>query len=114
MKLFKPKVKSLIETKNYQGLNKLLSDNPSLANKGITIPFDLICRKKEHPLHRICDAVFAGKITDDEAVELAEIFLNNGANIDGDKMQGEGTPLLAAGRDQGHNGLGAPRSRSVF
>ncbi len=96
MNILKSKVKKLIENKDYSGLKKLLSDYPNLANKGITIPFDLLCRAKAHPLHRICDAVFNGKITDYEAVNLAKVFLENGANIDGDKMNNEGTPLLAA------------------
>jgi ankyrin repeat protein len=96
MNLFKPKVKRLIEKKDYAGLRALLSTFPDLANKGITIPFDLICSIKAHPLHRICDAVIAGKITDDDAVSFAKIFLENGAHIDGDKNKNEGTPLLAA------------------
>ncbi len=96
MILFKPRIKKLIENKDYSGLKQLLSKYPNLANKGITIPFDIFCRKKAHPLHRICDAVFTGKITDYEAVDLAKVFLENGANVDGDKHKNEGTPLLAA------------------
>ena len=96
MNLFKPSIKKLIENKDYSGLKQLLSENPNLANKGITIPFDMMCRKKAHPLHRICDAVFVGKITDTSAVKLAKLFLENGANIDGDKHEDEGSPLLAA------------------
>ena len=96
MNLFKPQVKKLIEKKDYLGLKELLSNNPSLSNEGITIPFDMLNRTKAHPLHRICDAVFVGKITDDEAVKLAKIFIEYGANIDGDKYKGEGTPLIAA------------------
>lgn len=94
--MFKSQVKQLIEKKDYNSLNILLSGNPDLANEGITIPFDFICRIKAHPLHRICDGVFAGKITDNEAIQLAKIFLDNGADIDGDKAKDEGTPLLAA------------------
>lgn len=96
MNLFKPQVKKLIEDKDYNGLNKLLANNPGLANEGITIPYDSFCRVKAHPLHRICDGVIAGKITDSEAVKFAKIFLDNGADIDGDKNKNEGTPLLAA------------------
>jgi len=96
MNLFKPQVKKLIENKDYNGLNQLLADNPNLVNEGITIPYDSFCRTKAHPLHRICDGVFAGKITDNEAVNLAKIFLDNGADIDGDKIKNDGTPLLAA------------------
>lgn len=96
MNLFTPQVKKLIEDKNYTGLKQLLADNPNLANEGITIPYDFLCQIKAHPLHRICDAVFAGKITDEESVRIAKIFLDYGANIDGDKNKHDGTPLLAA------------------
>ncbi|GAB5526976.1 MAG: hypothetical protein Roseis2KO_48480 [Roseivirga sp.] len=96
MKLFKPGIKTLIERKDTSGLQALLAKQPDLANAGITIPFDLLCRTKAHPLHRLCDPVFTGKITDKEAVQLAEVFLAQGAHIDGDKNKGEGTPLLAA------------------
>lgn len=96
MNLFKQPVKKLIEKKDFDGLNQLLTNNPNLANEGITIPFDFLCSTKAHPLHRICDGVFSGKITDTEAVALAKIFLANGAAIDGDKIKKEGTPLLAA------------------
>lgn len=96
MNISKPQVKTLIENKDYNKLNQLLLAHPNLANEGITIPFDPFCRTKAHPLHRVCDGVFAGKITDNEAVKLAMILLDNGADIDGDKMENEGTPLLAA------------------
>lgn len=90
----KPTVKKLIEQKDNDGLRQLLADSPDLANEGITIPYDFFCRTKGHPLHRLCDAVFAGKMTDEEAITLAKTFLENGADIDGDKKGG--TPLLAA------------------
>lgn len=90
----KPTVKKLIEQKDNAGLRQLLTDSPNLANEGITIPYDFFCRTKGHPLHRLCDAVFAGKMIDEEAITLAKTFLENGACIDGDKKGG--TPLLAA------------------
>jgi ankyrin repeat protein len=90
-------VKSLIESKDYDGIKQLLSNNPNFANEGITIPYDSKCTIKAHPLHRICDAVFVKKITDEEAIKIAKIFLASGANIDGDKLIGNNdTPLLAA------------------
>ena len=90
-------MKQLIEEKNYQGIKELLSRQPHLANEGITIPFDDKCKIKAHPLHRICDAVFAKKITDEEAVELAKIFLEAGADINGAELkQNEDIPLLHA------------------
>lgn len=91
------KLKIIIEKKNLAGLRRLLTNNPKLANEGITIPYDSKCTSKAHPLHRICDAVFANKITDEESVEIAKIFISHGANIDGDKTtQNKDTPLLAA------------------
>ena len=96
MNLFKSSIKKLIEQKDFYGLQQILATNQTLANEGITIPFDFFCKAKAHPLHRICDGVFSAKITDGEAVKLAKIFLANGANIDGDKIKKEGTPLLAA------------------
>jgi hypothetical protein len=77
------------------GLGELLAVNPNLSNKGITIPFVLMCTAKVQPIHRLCDAVMSGKITDDEVVQFSKIFLGNGANIDGDINKGEGTPLIA-------------------
>lgn len=96
MNLFKSPIKKLIEQKDFEGLTQILTTNPNLANEGITIPFDFPSGTKAHPLHRICDGVFSGTITDEEAVKMAKIFLANGANVDGDKIKGEGTPLLAA------------------
>lgn len=96
MNLFKSQVKRLIEHKDFDGLNQLLTHKPNLANEGITIPFDFFCKVKAHPLHRICDGIIPGKITDNEALKFAKVFLDNGADIDGDKNKGEGTPLLAA------------------
>ncbi len=90
-------MKTLVENKNYEGIRQLLTNNPTLANEGITIPYDNRCTTKAHPLHRICDAVFAKKITDEEAIEIAKILLDFGANIDGDKTkENQDTPLLAA------------------
>lgn len=86
-------VKKLIEQKNADGLGKTLADNRELANEGITIPYDAFCRTKAHPLHRICDAIFARHITDEEAITLAKVFLEYGADING---YNDGSPLLAA------------------
>lgn len=91
----KYKIKILIENKDYEGIRQLLSKNPNLANEGI--PCDKKNTSKAHPLHRICDAVFAKKITDEEAIPIAKILLEFGANIDGDKIkENKDTPLMAA------------------
>lgn len=88
-------IKELIENRDYAGLRKVLSQNRTLANE--EIPFDKHNPAKAHPLHRICDAVFQQKITDEEAIEIAKIFLEYGANINGnDLKEKQDTPLIAA------------------
>jgi uncharacterized protein len=88
-------IKKLIETKNHEAIRVLLSNNPNLVNEGIS--YDELNTAKAHPLHRICDAVFSKKITDEEAIDIAKIFLDYGANINGGKIEGgKDTPLIAA------------------
>jgi hypothetical protein len=88
-------IKRLIDNKVYEGLRQALSQNPDLANQGI--PYDDVNTTLGHPLHRICDGVFSGKYTDEEAVKIAKIFLEFGANIDGSKLlENKDTPLIAA------------------
>lgn len=84
----------LISSTDYQQLREALTKNPSLANKGVPLDDN---PAKGHPLHRICDGVFAGKITDEQAIEIAKILLEFGADIDGFKSQNDNnTPLIAA------------------
>lgn len=88
-------IASLILSKNYDGLKQVLDSHPGLANQGL--PYDEVNSTLAHPLHRLCDGVFAGKLTDDEAVKLAEIFLDHGASVDGVKIASpQDTPLVAA------------------
>src|SRR6266487_2983734 len=91
----KQTIKKLIEDKDYDGIRKALAENSNLVNEGI--PCDEVNTTKAHPLHRICDAVFSEKITDEEAVEIAKIFLEHGANINGyELIEKHDTPLIAA------------------
>jgi ankyrin repeat protein len=88
-------IKTLIDNKDLEGLEKMLSDDPALANEDL--PYDEQNTAKAHPLHRICDGVFSGKYTDDEAVEMARIFLRQGAKVDGvEVIENRDTPLVAA------------------
>lgn len=90
-------MKTIIENKDYTQLRRVLAQNPELANEGITIPFDDMCEIAAHPLHRICDAIFSHRITDEEGVEFAKILLEFGADVNGDKpYKSEDTPLHAA------------------
>jgi hypothetical protein len=89
------KMKKLINNKDYTGIKQALSNNPNLANEGI--PYDEVNTTKAHPLHRICDGVFSKKYTDEEAVKMAKIFLEYGANVDGNELtEKQDTPLIAA------------------
>lgn len=80
---------------DYDGLRRALSENPGAANEGL--PFDERNQTLAHPLHRICDGVFTGTYSDDDAVKLAWIFLDHGANIDGfGLIAHQDTPLMTA------------------
>jgi len=88
-------IKELMAAVNLPGLKELLAENRQLANEGI--PYDDKNTTKAHPLHRICDAVFSGTYSDEEAVEIASVFIKYGANINGyELIEGKDTPLLAA------------------
>lgn len=88
-------MKKLIDNKDYKGIQQALSNDPGLANGGI--PYDDANPVKAHPLHRICDGVFTKKYTDEEAVEIAKIFLAYGANVNGNQLiEKKDTPLIAA------------------
>jgi hypothetical protein len=94
-KIEEQKMKKLIDTKDYKGIEQALSNNPDLANEGI--PYDSVNTTKAHPLHRICDGVFSGNYTDEEAVKMATIFLEHGANVNGNGLtEKQDTPLTAA------------------
>ncbi len=87
-------MRELIEKKDLDGIRKALSENPELANAGVPLSLFGI---KAHPLHRICDGVIGGKYSDEQALEMAKIFLEFGANIDGNELvEKHDTPLIAA------------------
>jgi uncharacterized protein len=88
-------INELIIKKDYKGIEQALANNPGLANEGI--PYDEKNTEKAPPLHRLCDRVFSGIITDEEAVEMAKLFLKHGANINGNELiEKKDSPLVAA------------------
>jgi ankyrin repeat protein len=88
-------IKPLIDSRDLNALRSRLSQNPALANEGI--PYDKHNSAKAHPLHRICDGVGEKRYSDDEAVEMAKIFLEFGADINGGELvEKKDTPLVAA------------------
>lgn len=88
----------LIIKNDLDGLRTALAANPGLANEGVSLKIDgKINPAKGHPLHRICDAVFANKISDSQSIEIAKIFLEYGADINGFMVQSDrNSPLIAA------------------
>ena len=86
---------SLIRNNDPAGLRSFLSNHPHLANEGV--PYKDSNSARAHPLHRICDGVFAGRYSDDEAVVMAKIFLEFGADVNGgEQVEKKDTPLVAA------------------
>ena len=84
----------IISNNNRPKIKRLLTGNPARANMSLRCG---LLSEKAHPLHRICDAVFFKYITDEQAVEIAKIFLEFGSNVDGYKAKGDyNTPLLVA------------------
>ncbi|HEY9005471.1 MAG TPA: ankyrin repeat domain-containing protein [Ohtaekwangia sp.] len=85
----------LIQHVDYTGIQKTLAQNPALANEAIAL--DERDTVKAHPLHRLCDGVFHRMYTDEQAVEMAKIFLAYGASVDGyERVENRDTPLVAA------------------
>lgn len=86
-------IRDLVFSANLQGLNSALSAHPELANEEFSLRDN---PATAHPLHRICDGVFNGDYSEATALELAKIFLNHGANLNVDRMEGKDSPLTAA------------------
>lgn len=77
------------------GIRAALEKNPSMANEGIACFDDNPA--KAHPLHRLCDGVFSGLFTDEDAIEMAKILLEFGGDINGGRLvEKQDTPLIAA------------------
>ena len=88
-------MKHLILRNDYSAIRMALSENPKLVNQGL--PFDDNITSLSPPLHRICDLVFSGELTDEQAVKIAEIFIECGADVNGNEMViKKDTPLIAA------------------
>lgn len=85
----------LFRQKNTEALRQALQQQPESVNIGITY-LDQGHGPLAHPLHRLCDTVFAGLLTDEQAVRMAEVLIEAGANINGNYENEGSTPLIAA------------------
>jgi ankyrin repeat protein len=90
-----PWLDTFINNRDLDGLRELLANNRHLLNEGI--PYDDSNPTKAHPLHRICDGVSEKRYSDEEAAEVAKIFLSLGADVNGgEQIEKKDTPLIAA------------------
>src|SRR5690349_12570990 len=88
-------MRALMMANDLAGIRAALEKNPALANEGISC-FDQN-PAKAHPLHRICDGIMNELYSDEDGIEMAKIFLEFGADINGGKMvEKRDTPLVAA------------------
>lgn len=87
-------MKEFIEKADLVQLEENLKTDPSLSNQ--LIRFGPENQHQVHPLHFICDCVFEGKISDDDALQMAQLLVQYGANINGELQEGKDTPLIAA------------------
>ena len=88
-------MKELIDSKDYAGIKLALENDPGLANEDI--PYEEANTAKAHPLHRICDGVYSKKYNDEDAIKMAKLFLEYGANINGNELiVKKDSPLTAA------------------
>jgi hypothetical protein len=62
----------LINSNDLNQIRTILAANPGLANDGVSL--DSGSSKKGHPLHRICDAVFAKKPLMNKLLKLQKYF----------------------------------------
>jgi ankyrin repeat protein len=88
-------MRELLMNNDRAGIRAALEKNPNLANEGIACFDDNPA--KAHPLHRLSDGVFNHLYSDEDAIEMAKILLEFGADINGGPMKEKcDTPLLAA------------------
>ena len=88
-------MRQLIEKADISGIREALSKHPELANEGILLGDGNPAL--EHPLHRICDGVFNGIYSDEDAAAMASVFLEFGADVNGNRLGSKrDTPLIAA------------------
>jgi ankyrin repeat protein len=88
-------IRELLAQVDLEGLQRILSRHPELANAGIALgPQDA---RVAHPLHRLCDGVHHGIYSDRQAREMAALFVAFGADVNGGvRVESHDSPLTAA------------------
>jgi len=88
-------IRELLARVDLNGIRQSLSRHPELANTGIALGSQ--DSRMAHPLHRICDGVQHRMYSDHQACEMAAIFLEFGADVNGGVLvDNSDSPLTAA------------------
>jgi len=88
-------LKNILEQADISGLENLLKTQPEMANTDII--WGPNGQNHTHPLHYLCDCVFADTIKEDQAVSLAKVLFQHGALVDGKVLiKGKDSPLVGA------------------
>ncbi|HTF19945.1 MAG TPA: ankyrin repeat domain-containing protein [Chryseolinea sp.] len=93
--LFMEDIRELIARVDLEGIRRLLSRHRELANAGIALGSQ--DASPAHPLHRICDGVHRGVYSDEQARDMAQVFVDLGADVNGvELVENRDSPLTAA------------------
>jgi len=76
-------------------IQEAIKKDNSLVNQ--VIKWGPLLRNKSHPIHYLCDRVFAEKLDDKTAGEIATLLIDHGADVNGYGFEElKDTPLVAA------------------
>lgn len=88
-------IRELVARVDMDGIRAALTRHPELANAGMALGSQDF--RTAHPLHRICDGVHSGTYSDEQARDMAALFMEFGANVDGvELIEDRDSPLTAA------------------
>lgn len=88
-------LKKQISSGNIEQIKSAISNNPGLVNT--PIKWGPLFKNTSHPLHFLCDLVFADKLEDEKAGKIAQLLIDKGADVNGYGFEEmKDTPLVAA------------------
>lgn len=87
-------VKTAIETGDREALERLLAEDPARVNE--LIQWGQNDRLETHPLHYVCDMLFAGTLEKGRELGVIDALIKAGADLDFQKNGKGDTPLIGA------------------
>lgn len=87
-------MEELIKSGNVDEIASYLQSDSSAINQ--IIQWGPNSKNFSHPLHFLCDVVFGKYISEEKAIEIATLFFQHSANVDGQLTDGKDTPIIAA------------------